>query len=232
MYKDNFVVSIKVKGAVLRERGNVVYVPFNSYYSIYLKNKSIRRALVDIEVDGKNVLRDNQLLLDSYSSHEIFGFMRDMTETNRFRFIKKTKRIRDYRGDYPEDGTVVVKYRFEKPEKLDEFPVVFYSPDSRSYKSESFVNENITYTSACYNCVDDSGITVKGEKIPQNYVYSDFGEPESKCHTIVLNLRGKTTNKKVVKKPFTVRDRIRCETCGLKNRTKNKFCYNCGTYLD
>jgi ribosomal protein L32 len=233
MYKNNFVASVKVNGSVLRERGNVVYIPFNSYYSIYLKNKSSRRAVVSLEVDGQNVLKGNELLVEGYASQEIFGFMRDMRKTNRFRFIKKTKKIRDYRGDYPEDGTIVVTYRFEKPKITRDVPLVYYEPRGNFAKYKSFVGENeITYTANCYNCAYDSGITVKGEKISQDYVYTDVEDLERSFNKIVLNLRGRTDSRQIIKKPLTVKDRVRCETCGTKNRTRNKFCYNCGTYLD
>jgi hypothetical protein len=111
MYKSNFIVAIKHKGKILRENGDEVYLPFGSQYSILLKNKSSRRSLVSIEVDGENVLAGKSLIISGNTSQEIKGFMRDMSVTNRFKFIHKTKEISDYRGDKIEDG-IYRKTRF------------------------------------------------------------------------------------------------------------------------
>ena len=78
----------------------------------------------------------------------------------------------------------------------------------------------------------DEGITVKGEKINQNYNYGDIGALESETHTIVLHLKGQTQRKRVIKKAMTVKSKLGCSTCGRKNKSTNKFCHNCGTYLD
>ena len=57
VYQDKFVVSVKVNGKVLREHDkDHVYLPFGSEYSILLKNLESRKALVTINIDGKNAL--------------------------------------------------------------------------------------------------------------------------------------------------------------------------------
>jgi hypothetical protein len=106
MYKNNFIAVIKHKGKILREIDGEVSLPFNSQYTILLKNKDSRRALADIEVDGENVLAGKSLIIEGYSSQEIKGFMRNMSITNRFKFIHKTKEISNHRGDRIDDGLI------------------------------------------------------------------------------------------------------------------------------
>jgi len=250
MYKNNFICAIKHNGRVLREVGEEVCLPFGSQYLILLKNKDSRKVLVNIEVDGENVLSDNSLIVDGYTSQEIKGFMRNMSVTNRFKFIKKTKEISDYRGDRIDDGIVSVRYRFErrKPKPIiiprDEwwpkYPYPRPSPEPRydvTYTSCSMASSSsIRGLADSAKCIQeplsDEGITVKGSKITQNYQYGDIDELECNTHVITLKLKGKIKqNKKIVTKPLTVKTKLQCSTCGRRSKSSATFCSNCGTYL-
>jgi hypothetical protein len=254
MYKDNFVAVIKYSGKILRERNGIVYLPFGSEYSVLLKNKDARRVNVTIEVDGQDVLNGHSLVMSGNETQEIKGFMRNMSRTNRFRFIKKTKEIQEHRGDRIDDGLVRITYQFEKP------PVITTTfprrkqwedwPDGKpgstgdwtfwdsvtTCNSSNVRGNSALYTSCssdsvkCYAPLSDEGITVKGEDISQQFTYGSIGQLESKVSTIVLQLRGQTATKKV-KKPITVKTRLTCSTCGRRNKSTNKYCFNCGTYL-
>lgn len=126
MYRNNFVAVIKCEGRILRERDNGnVYLPFGSEYSVLLKNKDCRRTLVEIEVDGVNVLNGSKLILGGNEEQEITGFMRDMSKTNRFKFIHKTKEIQNHRGDRIDDGLVRISYQFENAQQ----PIIYKNPD-------------------------------------------------------------------------------------------------------
>lgn len=259
MYKNNFVAVIKNRGKILRERNGVVYLPFGSSYSVLLKNKDARRASVTIEVDGEDVLNGHSLILNGNETHEVRGFMRNMSKTNRFKFIKKTKEIQNYRGDRIDDGLVRVTYRFEKPashfpikplpkrwEKIDwpdgrprkgtGHPDWHYYSDSTTSRGPQSGTTNTFYNAVNFDTVkcsaplSDEGITVKGEKITQNYEYGDIGTLGSPT-TIVLQLRGSTSKKKKITKAVTTKTRLRCSTCGRRNKSTNRYCYNCGTYL-
>lgn len=242
MYNNNFVAVIKCGGKILREQNGAVYLPFGAEYSVLIKNKDARKALVEIEVDGDNALSGHSLIVNGNDTQEIKGFMRDMRKTNRFKFIQKTKEIQKHRGDRIDDGLVRVVYQFEqRPAK----PINIQwrsTKKNRTYdlgsSTTDFVNYGIGTETFCCNSVissaplSDEGITVKGNKIDQAYQYGDIGPLESNKHTIVLHLKGATgVKKKLVKKPLTTRTKVGCVTCGRKNRSTNKFCYNCGTYL-
>ena len=114
MYKERFIAIIKYKGKVLRERNDVVSLPFGSEYSLMLKNLESRKAVVNVSVDGEDVLDGHQLIVQPNSEMELKGFMDGMGVRNRFKFIKKTQEISDYRGDRLDDGLVRVEFTFEK----------------------------------------------------------------------------------------------------------------------
>jgi len=258
MYKNNFVAVIKCEDRILRERENGnVYLPFGSEYSILLKNKDNRRAVVEIEVDGVNVLNGNKLILGGNEEQEISGFMRDMSKTNRFKFIHKTKEIQNHRGDRVDDGLVVVSYQFEYVQQ----PIIYKTPNpypypwTTTYYNNSFTDfygsigtnsvacdssspntgsakccdANINYCSTPHK---DEGITVKGAEVNKNYSYGSIGTLHYNINTIILHLKGISSSKKTVVKPLTVQSKVTCSTCGRKNRSSNKFCYNCGTFLN
>jgi hypothetical protein len=248
MYKNNFVAVIKNGGKILRERSGIVYLPFGSEYSILLKNKDARRANVTIEVDGQDVLNGHSLIVDGNESQEIKGFMRNMSRTNKFRFIKKTKEIQEHRGDRIDDGLVRVTYQFEEPIR---FPII-KEISKRDFWDDSDGGTNWYYnhpstTGGTFNSVNycssnscesksfaprvDEGITVKGEDITQNYQHGSIGFLEPEISTIILQLRGQTATSKKVNKPVTVKTRLKCSTCGRRNKSTNRYCYNCGTYL-
>ena len=116
-YKDRFVAEIKSDGKILRVKDDAVYLPFGAEYSLLLKNLNTRRASVDVEVDGQDVLNNMSLIIEPNSTTELMGFLRGMTATNSFKFIQKTKQIQEHRGDRIEDGLVRVEFAFEKPVK-------------------------------------------------------------------------------------------------------------------
>ena len=253
MYKQNFVAVIKCNGQILREQGGEVYLPFGAEYSILLKNKDARKALVRIEVDGENVLSGHKLIMQGNESQEIKGFMRDLKKTNRFKFINKTREIQKHRGDRIDDGLVRITYQFEQDQPLN---IQWRGPKIRTcydvgnpphigsgdwnftYSTSGLVGshsfDNATYscnTSKSFAPLPTEGITVKGEKIDQAYSYGNIGLLESETYTIILQLKGLTRNKKPFKSPITVKTKLGCSICGRKNKSSNKFCYNCGTYL-
>lgn len=248
MYKQNFVAVVKCDGKILREHdSDVVYLPFGSEYSILLKNKDGRRALVDIEVDGENVLNGHKLIVNGNDTQEIKGFMRDMNNTNRFKFIHKTKEIQKFRGDRIDDGLIRVTYQFEK---FKTEPIITtYTPPawtySKGFKSTDWTSGGTSLRASCglnnvYTCSFsdysspkvEEGITVKGSEINQNYNYGNIGLLESNIYTIILHLKGLTKDKQSIQKPITIKTKSKCYTCGRNNKSINKFCYNCGTFLE
>ena len=57
MYGNKLAAAIKVNGKVLREFKDTVYIPFGAEYTILVKNLETKRAIVNIFIDGENVVR-------------------------------------------------------------------------------------------------------------------------------------------------------------------------------
>jgi len=114
-YKDHFVVEVKSNGKILRVKDDAVFLPFGSEYTLLLKNLHTRRASVDVSIDGEDVLDHHSLILDANSSTELQGFLRGNVAKNSFKFIQKTEKIQQHRGDKADDGLIRVAFAFEKP---------------------------------------------------------------------------------------------------------------------
>ena len=115
MYNSKLVASIKANGKVLREFKDTVYIPFGSEYSILLKNLNTVRALINIYIDGDNVVPGG-LVLNAGQVVDLQRAIRNgnLSEGNRFKFIERTSNIEDHRGIKLEDGLIRVEYQFEK----------------------------------------------------------------------------------------------------------------------
>jgi len=202
MYYNNFVSVIKCRGKVLREDHNgVIRLPFGSEYTILLKNKDSRKAVVNVEIDDESVA--GGIIVPANKTVELKGSLNGLSVRNRFKFIQKTKEIQDYRGDRLGDGLVRIEYKFEK--KVEE-PVWYYTPPvtnrpdphdhlkigltceyGHSPNTSDCVytcsNSTVVGTSAPTKCStlpkSDEGITVKGSKTRQDFVYGHTNELES-----------------------------------------------------
>lgn len=119
VYSEKFVAVVVCKGQIVRElredENDSIRLPFGSDYSIRLKNLHSERAVVNIEIDGQDVLDGSQIVVDSNESADIEGFMKGRTIRKKFRFVEKTQQISEHRGDFVEDGIIRVSYQFEKP---------------------------------------------------------------------------------------------------------------------
>ena len=243
VYNNNLIAVIKHKGRILREfKGNTVRLPFGSDYSIYIKNKdTIRKVVIQVKVDGKDVLDGNSLLVDPRSTVELKGFMKGSVVKNKFRFIEKTDEISKHRGNFVEDGLIELEYQFE-----EYLPTVTwtYAPDyygyyysstpvfSNRWEGSSCLTSNNTKALSSFN--NDSGITVPGAETHQSFNRGNVGNLESVKYNIIINLKGEeiTNNKKkIIKKPITVRTKLQCPTCGRHWSSNLKYCGNCSTYL-
>ena len=116
MYKNNLVTAISCEDKFLHEtKDGEVFLPFQTEYSIFIKNKNTRKALISVYIDGKDVLNGNKLILNSQDSINLERFVtEDLDKGNKFKFIKKTEAIINHRGNFPEDSLVELRFKFEK----------------------------------------------------------------------------------------------------------------------
>lgn len=115
MFNQRLVATIKANGKILREFKDTVYVPFGSEYSILLKNLNTVRALVNVYIDGDNVVPGG-LVLYAGQECDLERAIRNgnMNEGNKFKFIERTGAIENHRGIKLEDGLIRVEFQFEK----------------------------------------------------------------------------------------------------------------------
>lgn len=256
VYREKFVAVIKVNGKILREFNELVELPFGTEYSILLKNLNNQRAVVDITIDGEDVLDGNQLVVNANSTTELDGFMRGNKTTHKFKFIEKTQEISDFRGDDIEDGIVRIEYRFEESlatwisktypsdnvwrsmpignggiQKSSGDPMqVMYASSCNVGSSLDSVNCSLQNLSCDVSCDNDEGITVKGSESNQQFNEVHMWNMEDESHVICLKLKGRS-GKKVYKRAVTVKTKKQCDTCGRRWKSSKRFCGNCGTAL-
>lgn len=260
VYCEKFVVVVKCNGKILREIDDFITLPFDSEYSIYMKNLESRRCLVNISIDGSDVLNGSSIILMANSEFELKGFLNNNIIKNKFKFIKKTNKIVEFRGDKIDDGIIRVEYAFEKilplstttyynnywtcTGGLNPSGAYFSRPvyNNINYTSSSGINEAGSYCSSSkdsnseslinnnLNLKNDEGITVKGSEMKQILNNGWMGETEQ-SNIITLKLKGTNSKNIEVMEPITVKNKIKCETCGTTNKSYAKFCVECGTYL-
>jgi hypothetical protein len=117
MYQSKLVASLKANGKILREFKDTVYIPFGSEYSFLIKNLNTTRALVNVFIDGENVI-EGGLVLNAGQEVDLERYVKNgnLNEGNRFKFIERTSAIEDGpRGAKLEDGLVRIEFQFEKP---------------------------------------------------------------------------------------------------------------------
>ena len=262
MYSNKLVCSVKANGKFLREdvreNESTVYLPFKTEYSLFLKNLSERRALVHVDIDGKN-MSEGGLIVAAGQSIDLerpagFGAGR------KFKFIEKTTEISDFRGDHPEDGLVVIKWQFERPyyniivNPWPSPPVWIGGRGTAEpnwiYNSHTITNANIgsasnsSSTSTLKNdavytscCTSQEPVCASACAAPQPQGITVEGSKSNQNFTsgYIGNLEG-TLYSMVIKlyggpRPIYVRERIQCPTCGRKWKTSFEFCGNCGTAI-
>lgn len=117
MYQSKLVASLKANGKILREFKDTVYIPFGSEYSFLIKNLNTTRALVNIFIDGTDVI-EGGLVLNAGQEVDLERYVKNgnLSAGNRFKFIERTQAIEDGpRGAKLEDGLVRIEFQFEKP---------------------------------------------------------------------------------------------------------------------
>ncbi|CAB4241560.1 Zinc-ribbon domain containing protein [uncultured Caudovirales phage] len=124
MYNQKLVASLKANGKILREFKDTVYIPFGSEYSFLIKNLNTTRALVNIFIDGDNIV-EGGLVINAGQEINLERAIRNnnLKEGNKFKFIERTSAVEQHRGAKLEDGLVRIEFQFEKPPmRINELP--------------------------------------------------------------------------------------------------------------
>ncbi len=240
MYESKLAAAIKVDGKVLREFKDTVHIPFGSEYTILLKNLNTTRAVVNVFIDGNNMVPGG-LVLDPGREIDLERSVKNgnLTEGNRFKFIERTGSVEKHRGIGIEDGLVRIEFQFEQPPR----PITWNTtniggiyPQGGILRGVNDVHYGVTCSTASYDAtsvnsshslLNDVGITVPGSHSTQKFQTAYVGALESVKHSMVFKLFGGT-----MPKPITVKHKPKCVTCGKQNKATSKFCQECGTALE
>jgi hypothetical protein len=117
MYQSKLVASLKANGRILREFKDTVYIPFGSEYSFLIKNLNTTRALVNVFIDGEDVI-EGGLVLNAGQEVDLERYVKNgnLKAGNKFKFIERTAAIENGpRGTKLEDGLVRIEFQFERP---------------------------------------------------------------------------------------------------------------------
>jgi hypothetical protein len=156
MYQSKLVASLKANGKILREFKDTVYIPFGSEYSFLLKNLHTQRAVVNIFIDGTDVV-EGGVVLDPGREVDLERYIKNgnLTEGNRFKFIERTAAIENGpRGVKLEDGLIRIEFQYEQPRPVLNLNTVFgnnstlqYPPGVRSSEYRGVTDKYTTNTS-------------------------------------------------------------------------------------
>lgn len=236
MYNNKLVATIKVGNKVLREQGDKVFIPWNSEYSIYLKNLNSQRALVHVSIDGENVT-SNGLILGNHENCNLERFINgNLNKGRKFKFIKRTEDIESFRGVGAEDGLVTIKYSFERLQATYIPPYKWHNQSpydpwrGPNWYGETLCNSTLATNSVTTRSVKgfaDPGITVKGSESRQKFSEGSIGELECLEYVIVLQLVGINDTK-----PITVNRKKLCPSCGRTYKFRDEYCTKDGTFLE
>ena len=117
MYQSKLVASLKANGRILREFKDTVYIPFGSEYSILLKNLNTTRAIVNVFIDGTNII-EGGLVLNAGQEVDLERSIvnGNLSAGNKLKFIERTSAIENGpRGVKLEDGLIRIEFQFEAP---------------------------------------------------------------------------------------------------------------------
>jgi len=230
VYQQKLVAVIKHNGKILREvDNNTVLLPFQAEYEIFIKNLESRDAVLNISIDGQDVLDNQSIVIKANSSASLEGFLKNNKVSNRFKFIQKTGKIQEYRGDRVDDGLIRIEYRFTKINQTitithrDIYDTHWHHPHwcecprCRLYRVVPYqitpfwhTQPIITYgggvSRTTYamssNNLSDSGVNSSPKTLSANYVSNDVVSTKQIGEAIGGSIKGSVLNNSVTSNAF------------------------------
>jgi len=122
-YSKGFVASIILKNKPLREfkygDRRTVKVPYGSEYVIRLKNKTADPALVEVSIDGTDVLNGSDLVLKAGQTFDLERFVESNLKGKKLKYISLEEGASSGEIDDPfREDNGLVKVKFHKAYKL------------------------------------------------------------------------------------------------------------------
>jgi len=254
-YANEFVVSIKADGNPLREIPNSktgereVFLRDGSEYSIFLKNKTPRRAVAHIFVDGTEVVQGG-LVVPANSQFDLLRFVVDGNPNsgNKFKFVAKDG-AEGHKLDDPTNplfGQVEVKWFYEVQPT---FTISCSPPPSEVYYPYTLMRKSVSYRGSAGDVPGEGGTvycTQAGGRA------ADFAAEEPLMSSIGGTVTGSSSNQqfttthvdeelmpaviirirmRVAGSTVAAKGHIHCSRCGQGSPSQHAFCWKCGELL-
>jgi len=168
MYGNKLAAAIKVNGKVLREFKDTVYIPFGSEYTILVKNLNTVRSIVNIYLDGENVVPGG-LVIDPGREVDLERWVKNgnLREGNKFKFIERTQAIEDGpRGVKLEDGLIRIEHQFEIPRPVLNIPT--WTTTTTTWNTQPWYSTTATNTGVSGSLGDRFSVTASGATYSAN----------------------------------------------------------------
>lgn len=114
MYQNGFVASIKINDRTVEEKDSKVVMPFDTEFSIMLKNRNDRKAVARIYIDGEEITKKGRVIIDANSSVDIERYLDESLENGKkFKFVKlSNEKVTDKHDS--EKGFIEVRFQLIK----------------------------------------------------------------------------------------------------------------------
>lgn len=250
MYNNGFVLAVRVGDKFVEENLDNFVVPFDSEYSIRLKNRNDRKAVVKLYIDGEEVNKLGKFIMDANGTLDLERFVSDLNEGRKFKFVPVSSAgVKDKNNG--ENGIIEARFRLVKPvsqpilyNTWDSFKKYeplrdgnsWYCCDTEMYKDDKLscsfggttsyntsYSCSLTNTSSIQPSFGEKGATIEGDRSSQKFSYSYIGELEPQETVIRVKLYG--TSDPEVKRYYT---KIYCPKCSKKYGDSDIYCSGCG----
>jgi hypothetical protein len=114
MYKNGFVVAVKINDKSVEEKDNKVILPFDSEYTLMLKNKNDRKAVARVFIDDEEATEKGRLIIDANGVVNLERFIDDINKGKRFKFVPISNNAVKDKGS-SEKGFIEVHFQLVKP---------------------------------------------------------------------------------------------------------------------
>jgi len=244
MYQNNFVLAVLVNGQPLREmpsqydRARMVYLPFNTEYSLRLKNNNYRRAVAKVWIDG-TLATQHGVVVPASGTLDLERFLvdGDLNSGRKFKFVRADHQdVQDPTSS--ENGLVKVEFELEREQVIQHINYLHAGPHFGSsakadwtYESTITCNVSNLYSASvqCRSIADENiGATVPGSVSRQQFSSTWIDTDPRTRVTLMLKLVPTKDES-----PVTVRSTrwVYCPSCRGKCKFTAKFCQHCGANL-
>ena len=241
MHRNNFVLAVKHNGKVLRESNGAIFLPFDSEYSLLLKNLwHNSKATAKVEIDGMNITNGQEFIIPPSSNIEIERFLLDgnLHTGKKFKFVHSSNpNVSD--PSNKENGKIQITFWCEfHPNYYMESSTTWYTQQVKDRTQDSIpqpywntcsTNTYSTITSNMINCyANEQGATIEGNQSFQQFNSVSNFEKDPATETIIT-LTLKPTSQAIT---VDMTKRIYCPNCGVQNKWSNNYCCICGCRLN